>query len=214
MTGPQAGFERRVQGAIEASPSRIPVILGGCGTGRTWLLQRVRERVGRAAQYIDVERCATTPERFFQAVVSSSPFAWHGAAGTPATAREAFDSLLAFFDTARGPAGEPCTFLLDEVLELRTFESFPGLRHVLRDLLEALSGSPNRFVLTTRYVARAHRLLRDATARFACDMVVAAISAMVAGPLMADDIEALRALGPPILDHVRTLVGYGVLGDG
>jgi hypothetical protein len=40
------------------------------------------------------------------------------------------------------------------------------LRHVLRDLLEALGGSPNRFVLTTRYVARAHRLLRDATARF------------------------------------------------
>jgi hypothetical protein len=37
---------------------------------------------------------------------------------------------------------------------------------VLRDLLEALSGSANRFVLTTRYIARAHRLLRDATARF------------------------------------------------
>ena len=50
--------------------------------------------------------------------------------------------LLAFFDTARAPGGEPCTFLLDEVLELRTFESFPGLRHVLRDLLEALAGSP------------------------------------------------------------------------
>ena len=80
MTGPQAGFERRVQGALEASPSRIPVILGGCGTGRTWLLQRIRERAGRgAAQYIDVERCATTPERFFQSVIASSPFAWHGA---------------------------------------------------------------------------------------------------------------------------------------
>jgi hypothetical protein len=167
MTGPQAGFERRVLGALEASPSRIPVILGGCGTGRTWLLQHVRERAGRgAAQYIDVERCATTPERFFEAVVSSSPFPWHGADRTPPTARDAFDALLAFFDTARAPGGEPCTFLLDEVLELRTFESFPGLRHVLRDLLEALSGSANRFVLSTRYVARAHRLLRDATARF------------------------------------------------
>lgn len=168
MTGPQAGFERRVQTTLEASPSRIPVILGGCGTGRTWLLQRLRERgAGRgAAQYIDVERCATTPERFFEAVVSSSPFPWHGAGRTPTTARDAFDALLAFFDTARAPGGEPCTFLLDEVLELRTFESFPGLRHVLRDLLEALSGSANRFVLTTRYSARAHRLLRDATARF------------------------------------------------
>ena len=167
MTVPQAGFERRIVGALDAAPSRIPVILGGCGTGRTWLLQRVRDRAGRqAAQYIDVERSATTPERFLQAVLSSSPFPWHAADRAPANARDAFDALLAFFDTARAPGGEPCTFLLDEVLELRTFESFPGLRHVLRDLLEALAGSPNRFVLTTRYVARAHRLLRDATARF------------------------------------------------
>src|SRR5687768_3847395 len=167
MTGPQVGFERRVQAALEASPSRIPVILGGCGTGRTWMLQRIRERAARgAAQYIDVERCATTPERFLQAVISSSPFPWQAADRKPATARDAFDALLAFFDTARAPGGEPCTFLLDEVLELRTFESFPGLRHVLRDLLEALSTSGNRFVLSTRYVARAHRLLRDATARF------------------------------------------------
>jgi hypothetical protein len=168
MTGPQAGFERRVQGALDASPSRIPVILGGCGTGRTWLLQRLRERgaVRGAAQYLDVERCATTPERFLQAVVSSSPFPWHGADKQPATARDAFDALLAFFDTSRARGGEPCTFLLDEFLELRTFESFPGLRHVLRDLIEALSGSGNRFVLTSRYTARAHRLLRDATSRF------------------------------------------------
>jgi hypothetical protein len=167
MTGPHAGFERRVQGALEASPSRIPVVPGGCGTGRTWLLHRVRDRIGRgAAQYIDVERCATTPERFLQSVVSSSPFPWPGGERTPADARGAFDTLRTFFDTARAPGGGPCTFLFDEVLELRTFESFPGLRHVLRDLLEALSASPNRFVLTTRYTGRAHRLLRDATSRF------------------------------------------------
>jgi len=142
-------------------------LLGGCGTGRTWLLQRCRERTGRgAAQYIDIERCATTPERFLDAVTSSSPFRWHGADHAPATAREAFDALLAFFDTARAPGGEPCTFLLDEFLELRTFESFPGLRRVLRELLDALAESPNRFVLTTRYVTRALKLLRDATARF------------------------------------------------
>ena len=185
MTVPQAGFERRIHGALEAAPSRIPVVLGGCGTGRTWLVQRVRDRAGRqAAQYIDVERSATTPERFLQAVVSSSPFAWHGADRTPVNARDAFDALLAFFDTARAPGGEPCTFLLDEVLELRTFESFPGLRHVLRDLLEALAGSPNRFVLTTRYVARAHRLLRDATARF---------EVMHVPPLAAADVTDLLA---------------------
>jgi hypothetical protein len=167
MTGPHTGFDRRTLGALEASPSRIPVIPGGCGTGRTVLLHRLRERIGRgAAQYIDVERCATTPERFLQAVTRSSPFAWQGGERVPATAREAFDFFLRFLDTARAPGGAPCTFMLDEVLELRTFESFPGLRHVLRDLLEALSASPNRFVLTTRYTARAHRLLRDATSRF------------------------------------------------
>jgi hypothetical protein len=167
MTGPYAGFDRRVLGALEASPSRIPVIPGGCGSGRTSLLQRLRDRIGRgSAQYIDVERCATTPERFLQAVVSSSPFPWQGADRTPTNARDAFDALLGFFETARAPGAAPCTFLLDEVLELRTFESFPGLRHVLRDLLEALSASPNHFVLTTRYVARTHRLLRDATSRF------------------------------------------------
>ena len=168
MAVPQnTGFERRVLGAMEAAPSRIPVVLGGCGTGRTTLLQRLRERLGRgAAQYIDVERCATTPERFLQSVTAASPFPWRAAEHQPATAREAFDLMLVFLDTARAPGGEPCTFLLDEVLELRTFESFPGLRHVLRDMLQALAASPNRFVLTTRYVARAHRVLRDATSRF------------------------------------------------
>ena len=189
MTVPQAGFERRVQSALEASPSRIPVVLGGCGTGRTWLLQRLRDRIGRgAAQYIDVERCATTPERFLQAVTGSSPFPWHPAAPAPANAREAFDTLRVYFDTVRAPGGEPCTFLLDEVLELRTFESFPGLRHVLRDLVESLSGSPNRFVLTTRYVARAHRLLRDATSRF---------EVMHLPPLAPSDVTDLLA---PIFD--------------
>ncbi|HXH25837.1 MAG TPA: hypothetical protein VNI78_11340 [Vicinamibacterales bacterium] len=163
MTGPQAGFERRIQSALEASPSRIPVILGGCGSGRTSLLHSLRGH--GAAQYIDVERSATTPERFLAAVIASSPFPWHEA-GVPSSAREAFDRLLAFFDGARTATHEPCTFLLDEVLELRTFESFPGLRHVLRDLLDGLAASPNRFVLTTRYASRAHRLLRDATARF------------------------------------------------
>jgi len=212
MTGPQAGFERRIHGALDAAPSRIPVILGGCGTGRTWLLQHVRERAGRqASQYIDVERSATTPERFLQAVISSSPFAWHGAERTPVNARDAFDALLAFFDTARAPGGEPCTFLLDEVLELRTFESFPGLRHVLRDLLEALAGSPNRFVLTTRYVARAHRLLRDATARFEVMHVPALAPADVAD-LLAPAFNGYEQMATDDRDYLSRAVQ--VLTDG
>jgi hypothetical protein len=164
---PSSSFERRVFSTLDAAPSRIPVILGGSGAGRTWVMRRLLDRIGRTdAQYIDVERSATTPERFLDAVVGSSPFPSLGRERSYTNAREAFEALLRFLDTARAPGGSPCTFLLDEVLELRTFESFPGLRRVLRELLDGLSASPNRFILSTRYVARAHRLLRDATARF------------------------------------------------
>jgi len=146
------------------------VVLGGCGTGRTSLLLRLRDLIGRnQSQYVDVERIATTPERFLQALRQSSPFpsiAYGQGGGSEPGAREAFDAALAFFDTTRAPGTVPATFLLDEFLELRTFESFPGLRSVLRDLIGALASSGNRFVLTSRYVSRALRLLRDAPAQF------------------------------------------------
>ena len=52
------------------------------------------------------------------------------------------------------------------MLDLRTFESFPGLRHVQREVVERLAASTNRFVLASRFTARTHRLLRDAPSRF------------------------------------------------
>ncbi len=166
MMAPHAGLERRVLAALEATPPRIPVLLGGCGTGRTTALHALADRLGReACQYIDVERAASTPERFFSALTTAAPFGHAVTSHPPQSARDAFDHTLAYFARARA-ADRPATFLLDEVLELRTFESFPGLRHVLRELLQSLSESGNRFVLTSRYVARAHRLLRDGTARF------------------------------------------------
>src|SRR5258706_3579534 len=101
MAGQLTGFDRRVLGALDSAPSRIPVVLGGCGTGRTVLLKRLRDRLGRgAAQYIDIEPCATTPERFLQAVTGASPFPWHAAERTAVTAREAIDMLLVFFGSA------------------------------------------------------------------------------------------------------------------
>ena len=81
-------------------------------------------------------------------------------------ARAAFDATLAFFGRAKTGTGEPAAFVLDEFLELRTFESFPGLRRVLYDLVDGLAASGNRFVLTSRYTARTARLLRDRSARF------------------------------------------------
>ena len=75
MLTPRTALARRVTAALDASPSRIPVLLGGCGTGRTTLVQQLRERLGRgAAQAIDVERTATTPERFYKAIGAVSPF--------------------------------------------------------------------------------------------------------------------------------------------
>jgi len=165
MLTPRTTLTRRVLAALDAVPSRIPVLLGGCGSGRTTLAQQLRERVGRpATQYINVERTATTPERFFRVLAASSAFPISEQA--PAGARAAFDATLAFLTRARTGGGEPATFVLDEFLELRTFESFPGLRKVVREAIDGLAASANRFVLTSRYVARTLRLLRDVPARF------------------------------------------------
>ena len=165
MLTPRSTLTRRIVAALDASPSRIPVLVGGCGSGRTTLLQQLRERLGRtSAQSIDVERTATTPERFLRAVAATAPFPV--SEGAPPGARAAFDATLAFFARARTAAGEPATFLLDEFLELRTFESFPGLRRVLHEFVDSLASSGNRFVLTSRYSARTVRLLRDGSSRF------------------------------------------------
>ena len=173
MIPERPSLERRVLTALDGSAgggARIPVVLGGCGTGRTSLLLRLRDLIGRSStQYVDVERIATTPERFLKSMREASPFPpiQYGQVDAVETgARGSFDAALAFLDTARASGDAPATFLLDEFLELRTFESFPGLRSVLRDLLGALASSGNRFVLTTRYIARAHRLLRDAPSQF------------------------------------------------
>src|SRR5205814_6836275 len=113
MLTPRSTLTRRIVAALDASPSRIPVLVGGCGSGRTTLLQQLRDRLGRTAvQYIDVERTATTPERFLRAVAATSPFPL--SEGAPKGARGAFDTTLAFFIHARTGGGEPVTFLLDE----------------------------------------------------------------------------------------------------
>jgi len=165
MMTPRSTLTRRVTAALDAPSSRIPVLLGGCGSGRTTLLQQLRDRLGRnATHYVDVDRTATTPERFLRAVTGSSPFAPLDSA--PSGTRAAFDATLTFFSRARASGSGQATFLLDEFLELRTFESFPGLRGVLHDLIDGLAGSSNRFVLSSRYTARALRLLRDRSARF------------------------------------------------
>jgi hypothetical protein len=194
MIPERPSLERRVLSALDGSAGglRIPVVLGGCGTGRTSLLLRLRDLIGRSsAHYVDVERIATTPERFLKSMRDASPFAavQHGQVDPVETgARGAFDASLALLDTARAAGDAPATFLLDEFLELRTFESFPGLRSVLRDLLGALASSGNRFVLTSRYTARTHRLLRDASPQF---------EIIAVAPLTPAEIRATLLAAPP-----------------
>src|ERR1700676_4411752 len=109
MLTPRSTLTRRIIAALDASPSRIPVLVGGCGSGRTTLLHQLRDRVGRTAQYVDVERTATTPERFLRAAPGPSPFP--ALEPTATGARAAFDQTLAFFDRTRAGGSGPATFL-------------------------------------------------------------------------------------------------------
>jgi hypothetical protein len=218
MIPERPSVDRRAIGAIDSAPARSAVLVGGCGSGRSSSLLRLRQQIGAGAcQYVDVERIATTPERFGQALVTSSPFTWTPPQDTPRTARAAFDRTLGFLASARTADGRPATFLLDEVLELRTFENFPGLRSALRDLIGILPHSTNRFVLTTRYVSRGLRLLRDAGPQFevihvpplGVDEVRAAMAASRRRPVSGDDEDVARAVhaladGRP--RYVRTIL--------
>ena len=198
-------LERRVIASLSAG--RIPVILGGCGVGRTSLLLRLERGLGAdRAQYVDVAAAATTPERCLAAITGGTRAGRTFAGPTAPTARAAFDALLAFFDGARAADGKPATFLLDEFLDVRTFESFPGLRHAQRDVIARWADSPAQFVLASRFTARVHRLLRDAPARFEVvhvpPMTGAEVLAM-AGPVEAER----RTWTADVAPSVATLAG-------
>lgn len=199
-------LERRVLESLDAG--RIPVVLGGCAAGRTSLLLRLQSFFGAdRAQYIDFAAAATTPERCLAAVVSSAPATVRATSATaaPANAKEAFDGLTHYFSAATADSQGPVTFLIDEIQDVRTFESFPGLRHVQRDIITRLAASPNAFVLASRFTARAHRLLRDAPARF---------EVVHMPPLGADEVNLLArqasddgAWAPELAAEVATLAG-------
>jgi len=64
-----------------------------------------------------------------------------------------------------------------------------------------------RFALQDRMVDGLAALLGTdgEAARFGARVVVAAMSAMVTRPLVDGDVEAIRALGPPMIAHVRAI---------
>ncbi len=180
----RSALEHRVVESLAAG--RIPVVLGGCGTGRTSLLLRLVQLAGAEhAQYLDFAAAATTPERCLASVLDACPFR-PGERELPSvdSPRGAFDALTQWLDTAVAADGARATFLLDEFLDVRTFESFPGLRHVQREFVARLADSPSRFVLASRFTSRTHRLLRDAPARFEVIHVP---------PLEVHEVQALAA---------------------
>ena len=169
--GPERpAVERSILDAWSDAPPRIPVLAGACGSGRTTLLLRLAGRVGSGrCLYVDAERAASTPEAFWTAVEAATPYVTAGGSSSgreDRSARAAFDSLLTHFQNGREHDGGMATFLLDEVLELRTFASFPGLHGALPELVQALERSANRFVLSTRFTSRAERLFQGNSTRF------------------------------------------------
>jgi len=164
-------IEQRVRAALNATTPRIPVIIGNCGSGRTTLLERIHTDLGiNVSQFIDAERVALTPEGFLNAVTDNSVFSLTELntyqSASRHSARISFNALLDFFNHEHLPNRLPATFLIDEVLDIRTLESFPGLRGVMRELLQAISESPNRFVLASRFVSRTLGFLKDLSDRF------------------------------------------------
>ena len=163
--------EQRIRAALDTAPARIPVLIGGCGSGRSTLLQRTQDSFGiDDCQYINAENVALTPEGLLQAVTDGSDYVLQNNSSSHPTGRQtpraSFSALLEFINYNHRTNGTPPTFLIDEVLDIRTLESFPGLRGVMREFFESLATSPNRFVLTSRFVNRTLRILKDLSERF------------------------------------------------
>ena len=199
MIHERPALERRVLSVLDAEPARIPVIVGGCGSGRTSLLTRLAARLGdRHSRYVDVERISSTPERILAALTLNSPsavgdLATQLPAGRQAP-RAAFDALLAFLEHR-----EVQVLLLDEWLELRTLESFPGLRGATGEICETLARSPERFILASRFANRTRRLLDRFSSRIELVRLPPLNPSEVAGALPTSP------KGPD--DSVRTEIG-------
>ena len=134
-------------------------------------MQRIQDELGvNVCQYINAESVALTPEGLLHAIIDGSDYVLPStnspALNSRQSPRTSFNALLEFFNHEHRRNGPTPTFLIDEVLDIRTLESFPGLRGVMRELFVSLAESPNRFVLTSRFVNRTLRSLKDLSGQF------------------------------------------------
>jgi AcrR family transcriptional regulator len=118
------------------------------------------------------------------------------------------DLLVAQLGPSSAPTGDPPD-RFERVIGayLDTLAAEPAFARLF--LVEVHAAGPaamaRRAVLQLRLVDALAALLgtQSDSGRFACQVIVSAVSAMVTLPLVDGDLEALRALGPPLVDHVR-----------
>ncbi|MFB4305083.1 TetR/AcrR family transcriptional regulator [Actinomadura sp. GTD37] len=98
---------------------------------------------------------------------------------------------------------------------LEALASEPGYARLF--LVEVYAAGPEAIRRRTeiqRDLAAALAGLMGVTGRageFACQVIVSAVSTMVTPAVAAGDMDALRAVGPPMVEHVRLLLRSGAL---
>jgi hypothetical protein len=118
------------------------VVLGDFRTGRTQLLYRLRDRIGRTqCQHIDLERSATTPERFYKRSSTRRRSRCRRTSSRRPRARRSTPTLV-FLDQAAPVGGnEPRRSCSTKCSSCARSRAFPGLRTALRELLKMLATS-------------------------------------------------------------------------
>jgi AcrR family transcriptional regulator len=112
------------------------------------------------------------------------------------------------------PAGRMERFERAVTAYLDALASEPGYARLF--LVEVYAAGPEamgrRTVIQQQIVDALAGLLdvRTDAGRTTCQVLVAAVGAMVTGPLVAGDVDALRGLAPAILDHARRLDDAGM----
>ena len=151
-----------------------------------------------------IERAGVSRETFYQQFASKLEcfLAAFDAAG---------ELLLAGMEQQFTPDGAPLE-QLEGALQayLETIAANPMFARLF--LVESVAAGPRaiarRAEVQRRIVESVWRTLglRSAPDRFACELVIAGVGAMVVPLLVAGDVEAIRRLRRPVLDHVRRLL--------
>ncbi|MEV0660093.1 TetR/AcrR family transcriptional regulator [Actinomadura luteofluorescens] len=116
-------------------------------------------------------------------------------------------------DAAEGDAAERFERVFTAYLEALAAE--PGYARLF--LVEVFAAGPEAVRRRTRVQRDLAASLADLmgvtgdAGRFACEVIVAAVSSMVTPAVAAGDMKALRAIRAPVIEHVRLLLRSGVM---